>query len=97
MICGDSTKLYTRFSKHLRYPVRVLNAVLHKQSVAVIFSVDIDTAEVELEVALSTALLVCCKVDCVDIRIPTDIAIVVSTAPLPLSRLAGLAYVVPGT
>jgi hypothetical protein len=67
--------------------VRVLNAVLHEQSVAVI-SVDIDAAEVELEVALSTALIVCCNVDCVDIKISTDY-IVVLTAPFPLSRLAG--------
>jgi hypothetical protein len=65
--------------------------VLHEQSVAVI-SVDNDAAEVELEVALSTALLVGCNVDCVDIKISTGIGIVVSTSALRLTGSVSLGW-----
>jgi hypothetical protein len=60
------------------------------RTVAVI-SVDNDAAEVELVVALSTALLGC-KVDCGDIKISTGIAVVISALRLAGSVSLGLAY-----
>jgi hypothetical protein len=91
----EEIRLRSRFSNSLRSRSRFEQ--FRTNSVAVI-SVNNDAAEVQLEVALSTALLVGCNVDCVDIKISTGIVFFHFRSQarwLGLPRLASMWYLVP--